>query len=58
MSNFIQIQTVSFSCIFMYGVTSVLGGSRGFGFLEFKSVSEAQDWKEHHRVGLGYSSAD
>ncbi|XP_073228278.1 RNA-binding protein 5-like isoform X3 [Porites lutea] len=25
------------------------GISRGFGFLEFKSVSEAQDWMEKHR---------
>lgn len=25
------------------------GVSRGFGFLEFKSVSEAHDWKERHR---------
>lgn len=25
------------------------GVSRGFGFLEFKSVSNAQDWMEHHR---------
>ena len=30
----------------------VLGVSRGFGFLEFKSVSDAQDWMEHHRVGI------
>ena len=28
----------------------LLGGSRGFGFLEFKSVSDAQDWMERHRV--------
>lgn len=25
------------------------GVSRGFGFLEFKSVSDAQDWMEHHK---------
>ena len=30
--------------------TYVLGVSRGFGFLEFKSVSDAQDWMEHHKV--------
>ena len=30
----------------------VLGVSRGFGFLEFKSVSDAQDWMERHRVGI------
>ena len=27
-----------------------IGISRGFGFLEFKSVSEAQDWMDKHRV--------
>ena len=32
--------------VYMY----FLGVSRGFGFLEFKSVSDAQDWMERHRV--------
>ena len=27
-----------------------LGDSRGFGFLEFKSVLEAREWKERNRV--------
>lgn len=31
-------------------VTFITGISKGFGFLEFKSVSDAQDWMELHKV--------
>ena len=31
-------------------VTFITGISKGFGFLEFKSVSDAQEWMELHKV--------
>lgn len=39
-----------FFSIYDWSVFLYAGISRGFGFLEFKSVSEAQDWMERHRV--------
>ena len=47
----INFSTSLYSSITLY-MTPVylLGVSRGFGFLEFKSVSNAQDWMDRHRV--------
>ena len=36
--------------LFVCHLTYTTGISKGFGFLEFKSVSDAQDWMDVHRV--------